>query len=98
MPAPDLSRLHDAMISVITMNWPAKLVHLSLVAFLEPEENAVPCTIEFSGVKDLRVPHTESWGPSIYINKAERNGERWLIEMQSGDVIAIEAEECNLRR
>jgi len=54
-------------------------------------------TLSLSGVIDLHVSKHQSWGPSVSVNRAEwapglGNAVQALrIEMQSGDVITVEA-------
>ncbi len=50
-----------------------------------------------NGVSDLRIPQMKEWGPSVSVNQIRgpfrlENGRHKLeIEMQSGDVILIDA-------
>jgi len=46
---------------------------------------------------NLTLPHTQPWGPSSSINSAsQRNEGQYEIEMQSGDIIRIDARDVKL--
>lgn len=53
------------------------------------------CTLTFTGVSSLTLPRTQPWGPSQSINSAcERNMGQYEIELQSGDLIKIDASDA----
>ena len=55
------------------------------------------CTLTFTGVSNLVLPRTQPWGRSQSINSASRrNEQQYEIEMQSGDVITIDALDVTL--
>jgi hypothetical protein len=83
--------LHDAIVQEILISWPEKRVILKLEAFLDPSRNAVPCQLVFGGVTNAVVPHQAPWGESSCINEARSDGALYKIEMQTGDILQIEA-------
>jgi hypothetical protein len=60
-------------------------------------------TLVASEVADLHIPQRCSWGPSASVNGADlsvgtgKDAQTLLIEMQSGDVITIEAAAIEVR-
>jgi hypothetical protein len=55
------------------------------------------CTLTFTGVSNLTLPRTQPWGRSQSINSAsEPNQGQYEIEMQSGDLIKIDASAVSL--
>jgi hypothetical protein len=61
-----------------------------------------PVTLQASGLRLLRVPRENPWGPSASVNTAELRtsedgrGLRLWIEMQSGDEIELDADAVEL--
>ena len=91
--------LHDAVLREIVVDWKSQSCRIHVSAFLEPNARAVPCTLTWRGVKEVRVPMFQPWGRSIFINsQAKESPNRYLIEVQSGDVIIIEADEGGFER
>lgn len=86
--------LHDAVLHRMELHWEGKVCRLYLDAFLVPERDAIPCVLEFTGVARISAPHEEPWGPSSMVNngQAVSKGE-FRIEMQSGDIIEILADD-----
>lgn len=79
--------LHDATLVAVRVNWDdgtcvADIQHGTLGR----------CSIRFSAVSHLTLPRTQNWGRSASINSFSmpRSGQ-YEIEMQSGDLIKIEA-------
>lgn len=83
--------LHDAIVQEVLISWPEKRVVLKLKAFIDPERDAVPCQLIFGGVTNAVVPHQAPWGESSCINEARSDGALYEIEMQTGDIVQIEA-------
>ena len=80
--------LHDAMLRRLVVDWGAATLRIELAT---SEGDRV---IEASGLQRLVVGHSEAWGPSANINSVSRSSDHILeIEMQSGDVISVEAAE-----
>jgi hypothetical protein len=82
--------LHDATLEEISFDWSNGVVELRLRAA------AGPCVVRGVGVTKLSAPRAHPWGPSSSVNELRGPrtvGERAFleIEMQSGDVIEIEA-------
>jgi hypothetical protein len=83
--------LHDAVLRSVAIDWELKSCRFNLVAFSQPGASAMPHVLEFSGVTSLHMPHAEPWGPSSSINSASCSEHGFRIEMQSGDVIEVDA-------
>ena len=84
------SAFHDASLETITLDWPNGTVELQL------KTAKGLCFIRGFGVTRLLCPRVQEWGPSISINqiRTPRNvGDQFLleIEMQSGDVVQVQA-------
>ena len=84
--------MHDWILLSILYEWEAARVTISLQW---REEAVLPLIAE--GVSDLHIPKLKEWGSSVSINevRAPSNGaigsHTLEIEMQTGDVIKIEA-------
>ncbi len=79
--------LHDAVLHTIQVDWAAR----SCVLTLDTSE-ADNCQLVFAGVTELVLPRHEPWGPSASINSlASGDPTNFTIEMQSGDVLSIDA-------
>ena len=79
--------LHDAVLRTVQVDWAAR----SCVLTLDTSE-ADNCQLIFNGITELAIPRHEPWGPSVSINSlACRGPTRFTIEMQSGDVLGIDA-------
>ena len=83
--------LHDAILKSVHLVWEEKLCLVELSAFVEPHRAAVPCRLTFHGVSGLRVPHEEAWGASSSVNGGAVGNGMYQIEMQSGDLIEVQA-------
>jgi hypothetical protein len=84
--------LHDAVLREVVVDWKNRSCRVHVSAFLDPGAAAVPCTLTWTDVKEVRVPMFCPWGSSVSINRQAKEGStRYLIEVQSGDVIVIEA-------
>jgi hypothetical protein len=87
-----MNRMHDWTLRSILYEWEQARVTFSLQW---REEDTMALVAE--GVSDLHIPHLKQWGPSVSINEVREScdgsiGSRALeIEMQTGDVIKIEA-------
>ena len=79
---------HDATLLSVTADWSAgtAAVHLRVAAAEQP------IVITAGGVRDVRVPRQQPWGPSVSVNSLDLTLTRLTIEMQSGDTIVIDAE------
>lgn len=79
--------LHDATLLAVQVDWEdgtctAEIRH----------GTAGSCVLRFSAVSHLTLPRKQGWGPSVSINSFSRaSSGLYEIEMQSGDVIEIEA-------
>lgn len=89
--------MHDGIFDEVRVNWSDRTAVLLVRLFLVQGERARRCEIRCTSVRAIRVPHRDPWGPSVFINDHERSPEGlYLIEMQSGDVIEIEADQVEL--
>lgn len=85
--------LHDAVLREVVVDWKNRACRIHVAAFLDRAKVAVPCTLTWTAVREVRIPMLSPWGPSVSINSQSRAGaSRFQIEVQSGDVIMIEAE------
>lgn len=87
--------LHDAKLSKIEYCWKSKILKIFLNAYLEyPESNELTqVCLSLYKVRDIHIPQKEDWGPSNYVNDVSEAEGKYSIEMQSGDMINIEADE-----
>ncbi len=86
--------MHDWTMLSILFEWKTASVTVSLQT---PKSDVVE--IIAREVSDLHVPQMKEWGPSVSVNQLrgpvslEKGKFNLEIEMQSGDVISIEASE-----
>ncbi len=83
----EIPTLHDSTLKAIVLKWES--------AVCEIEISEAPLTIgklTFSGVVSVLIPRRQEWGPSASIMRVHQilDGQ-FAIEMQSGDVLRIEA-------
>lgn len=85
--------LHDAVLREVVVDWKNQSCRVHVAAFLDRAEAAVPCTLTWTDVREVHVPMLSPWGPSRFINGQRKEGaSRFLLEVQSGDVIMIDAD------
>ena len=88
--------LHDAVVESIVIGWDERAwVHINLApsgAYLKPPR---PLRLVGTELTHIECPQRNPWGPSDFVNGVEEKsvdgGIRLEIEMQSGDVIVVEA-------
>lgn len=81
--------LHDATLIAVRVNWEDG----TCVAELQ-HGNLGKCVLTFSAVSHLTMPRKQSWGRSVSINSfSVPSTGHYEIEMQSGDLIRIEAKD-----
>ena len=83
--------LHDAIVHRIALLWKERTIEFEILAFAEHGKDAFPHRLQFIGVKNFNCPHHSPWGDSFQINEATCKEGKFLIEMQSGDEIRVEA-------
>lgn len=93
--------LHDAALQDININWANRTCDLRLTVFVpSPIDNtttAIPYTIHFENVLHIEIPFNHPWGDSNFINSQKINNyNEFSIEMQSGDVILVQADKASL--
>ena len=82
--------LHDATLRSVLLNWKEGRCSFNLSTAEAPE-----CSLEFSGVSQLAIPRELPWGPSVSVNGFTCLGTGvYELELQSGDVLSIEAQAC----
>jgi hypothetical protein len=84
--------LHDATLVAVRVNW------ADGTCIVELDHGTLGiCLLTFSTMSHLTLPRKQSWGRSVSINSFSMpsNG-RYEIEVQSGDLIIIEASEMTL--
>ena len=86
-----LPTLHDAIIESIRLVWSEG----RCIVELDTAER--PVQLVFSGVRSVLVPREQPWGPSASVNafRSGANGS-FEIELQSGDVVQIQAAELQV--
>jgi hypothetical protein len=95
---PALSRLHDATLDLLIVNWREGTLQIAL----KTGPGQFDKTVLFaSGVTDLRCPRLLPWGPSGSVNSTRlepmTNASYLLtLEMQSGDSIEVCCEDVSL--
>lgn len=90
--------LHDAILYDLKYSWEEKICTIYISAFLDLKNNAVDCTMTFTGVILVEVKQDQPWGFSRYINDHNfNNPNEYIIEMQSGDNIRLIARAVELK-
>lgn len=84
--------LHDATLETVVVSWEAKTATLRLTT------HEGPMSLVAHGLRSFRLALDEPWGPSVHVNEvrgpmdAGRGVSRWVIELQSGDLLELAAE------
>jgi hypothetical protein len=79
--------LHDATLVDVHLEWAEGRCTMTL-----RHSELSNCRLTFTGVSNLSLPRARPWGPSRSVNAAyQRNPGQYEIEMQSGDLIKIDA-------
>lgn len=84
--------LHDATLTAILVSW----ADGTCVADIQ-HGTLGNCVLTFSAVSHLSLPRRQPWGRSVSINSfSVPSSGHYEIEMQSGDLIRIEAADMTL--
>ncbi|MET0356960.1 MAG: hypothetical protein ABW044_09285 [Cellvibrio sp.] len=84
--------LHDATLISINYEWQLKSVSIVGERYNSSIQKISPFKILFTNVTLLSIPHSEEWGDSASILElATLNASGYQIQMQSGDLITIQA-------
>ena len=89
-------QVHDWTLRAVNVDWGEGVAR---VVFDSPTGRN---HLRAHGLRNLHIPRAESWGPSVSVNEAQGPLEfegglvRFLIEMQSGDLIEIVARSFDL--
>jgi hypothetical protein len=92
-----LEEMHDWTLLKVVFDWESAQVTIS---FRGPGANLKVLVAQ--GVKDLKIPRMNEWGPSSSVNEtseaqfADSQARHLKIEMQTGDVIEIIAHQFTL--
>src|SRR5438067_99169 len=87
-----MSLMHDWVLSSVEFDWESARAEVVFDTY-----RAGKVALIAEGVGDLHVPQMRPWGPSVHVNEvrqpraASGKPRRIEIEMQSGDVITINA-------
>lgn len=93
----DEAYLHYAVLKDIRIDWQRRTCEIFVSVFLDVGKAAVPCVLRGRAVRSIAIPHYAPWGDSVFINSQSRSAEgRYLIEVQSGDVVEIDADALDL--
>ncbi len=98
---PEWQHLHDAILDRIEVSWGQGLIHLHIRV---GGSNDGSFCIKAEEALYLECPRRQPWGDSISINEVKElhgNGsatKRLEIEMQSGDLIIVEASIFRIQR
>lgn len=96
-----LSSLHDSTLERLVVNWESGGGFLQLRSW---EGGPILERLEFNGLRELSLPRRFPWGLSVSLNQcrigtADESGiSRLEVELQSGDLLRIEASEFELVR
>jgi hypothetical protein len=84
--------LHDATLVAVRVIW------ADGTCIVEVDHGTLGiCVLTFSAMSHLTLPRKQSWGRSVSINSFSMpSSGQYEIEMQSGDLIRIEAAEMTL--
>ena len=84
--------LHDATLVAVRVNW------ADGTCIVEVDHGKLGiCLLTFAAMSQLTLPRKQSWGRSVSINSFSMpTSGQYEIEMQSGDLIMIEASEMTL--
>ena len=91
-PVTENVNFHDATLVAVRVNW------ADGTCSVEVDHGTLGiCLLTFSAMSHLALPRKQSWGRSVSINSFSMpSSGRYEIEVQSGDVIVIEASEMTL--
>jgi hypothetical protein len=87
------SVLHDATISVVTVDWARAVVTVRLTLC---DDGTPEAELVVTGFTDVQLPRREPWGPSVSVNEATVStdpllGKQLHLQLQSGDILRVEA-------
>jgi hypothetical protein len=100
---PPLCSLHDATLTNIVIDWQEGIVTLKFRGSPDPRWR-LPFDVIMFEMRHVDCPRLLPWGPSESVNElrgpleAAAGTMRFELEMQSGDVIVIEAARWEVRR
>jgi hypothetical protein len=83
--------LHDAVLEEVRVDWKAATCVADITTANGKKK------IEWSEVSGVTIPRHEPWGPSVCIDAMRHEEGVYIIQMQSGDVIRINAASADLR-
>lgn len=84
---------HDATLVSVYLSWAEGRCTMAVSTTYDGDGELV-----FENVNGVSIPRHHPWGPSVSINSFTRCGVNLFeMELQSGDVIKIEARECHFK-
>jgi hypothetical protein len=83
--------MHDATLLSVSVDWSAGTAVVRLLRDVDGKPEV--STFEARGLRHLDLARRQPWGPSVSVNTLECLSGRLSIEMQSGDLIVVEADE-----
>lgn len=83
--------LHDALIEKIIFDFESSTLTIELFVFLNTSTTASQHRITFKDVNDFRCPRKNEWGPSNSVLETKFSNNEYMIQMQSGDTIIVQA-------
>lgn len=94
-----LALLHDAVLHQVSADWEARCCLLQLGVFNQPGGEARLFQLHFPELRRLSLAAEHPWGQSLFVNSASALPGKYVLEMQSGDLIEIvsgppEVSEC----
>ena len=90
--------LHDATLQALQVTWATSEVVADLVPMQSGEWSGQRVRLTWSGCNRLSAPHESPWGSSDAVNTHGRDGRRFWLEMQSGDVVEVWASDVRIDR
>ena len=83
--------LHDAVVKDFCFLWKQSIVEIHLSVFKTFKERAKPHLLKFCDIRGFYCPQKCEWGMSECVNSNAFKDGFYEIQMQSGDVVKVEA-------
>jgi hypothetical protein len=94
---PPLPNFHDAALSNIDIRWQEKSVHIRLRYGWPP----IVADLVFDDLRSISMTRNDDWGPSSHVLRIEEEphggASRFIVHMQSGDLIEIVASRAEVQ-
>jgi hypothetical protein len=89
--------LHDTALESFTVLWGLEQV-VARVSVFGPSGEGVPYELCWESVTKVSIPHHAPWGDSFFVTGHGQEDQRFWIELRSGDVLEIWAQDVVVRR